>query len=215
MTKINPTQNKKSWKSYFNLRKINIVIRILTVSDVIIISSFGLISPIFAIFVTNTVKGGSVAVAGLAAGIYLITRSIFQIPLGILIDKIKGEKDDFWAMLIGSILFSIIPLFYLIISTPLHLYVVQFFYGIATAMVIPSWYAIFTRHIDKNYEGVEWGAYQTFVDLGAAGTAFLGGFLAQKFGFPPLFILVSFVSLIGSLFLLGVRKNMKTGRVLV
>jgi len=212
---MDSTQSKKNWKNYFGLRKINVVIRILTVSDVIIISSFGLVSPIFAIFVTNTIKNGGVEVAGLAAGIYLITRSIFQIPLGILIDKIKGEKDDFWAMLIGSILFSIVPLFYLIVSTPLQLYVVQFAYGIATALAIPSWYAIFTRHIDKNYEGVEWGTYQTFVDLGAAGTAFLGGFLAHKFGFSPLFVLVSVISLIGSLFLLGVRKKMRPGRILI
>jgi MFS family permease len=204
---------KKGWKNYLNLRKINIVIRFLTISDVIIISSFGLISPIFAVFVTDSIKNGSVEVAGLAAAIFLLSKSLFQIPFAALIDKIKGEKDDFWALIIGSILFSLIPLFYLVISTPLHLYLVQFIYGIATAIAVPPWYAIFTRHIDKNYEGIEWGIYQTFVDLGSAGTAAIGGLLAYRFGFESLFITVSIVSIIGTLFILGIRKNLKPGKV--
>lgn len=206
--------NKKGWRSYLNLRKINIVIRLLTLSDIVIISSFGLISPIFAIFVTDSIKNGSVEVVGLAAAIYLLSKSLFQIPFAAIIDKIKGEKDDFWAMFLGSILFSILPLLYLIISTPLQLYLVQFLYGITTALAVPPWYAIFTRHIDKNREGIEWGVYQTLVDLGAAGTAAIGGFLAYRFGFEALFVTVSIVSLIGTFFLLGVRKNLKTGKVL-
>jgi MFS family permease len=204
--------SNKSWKSYLNLKKVNVVIRLLTISDVIILSSFGLVSPIFAVFVTGSIKNGSIAVAGLAAAIYLLSKSIFQIPFGILIDKIRGERDDFWALFLGSILFSLTPLLYLIISTPLQLYIVQFVFGITTAMAVPSWYAIFTRHIDKNYEGVEWGVYQTLVDLGAAGTAAIGGFLASQLGFKPLFLIVSVASFIGSLFLLGVRKNIKTGQ---
>lgn len=203
-----------NWKNYFILRKINSVIRILTISDVLIISGFGLVAPIFAVFITDSIKGGTLEVVGIASAIYLLAKSLGQIPAAIIIDKIKGEKDDFWAMLIGSVIFSIVPLFYLVINTPVQLYLVQLMYGISTAITLPAWMAIFTRHIDKKHEGVEWGVYQTLVDLGGAGAASLGGFLAYRFGFAPLFVLVSITSFIGTFFLVGVYKSMKTGYIL-
>jgi len=97
-------------KDYFTLKKINPVIRFLTISDVLIIGGFGLVAPIFAIFITKSIEGGTVEVAGIAAAIYLLAKSLGQIPVAVIIDKIKGEKDDFWAVLIGSIIFSIIPI---------------------------------------------------------------------------------------------------------
>jgi len=215
MTQTDPAQIKKNWKSYFSLRKINLVIRFLTFSDLIVVSGFGLIAPIFAVFITDNIKGGDVEVVGLAAGIYLVAKSIFQIPFGIIIDKIRGEKDDFWFMFIGYMLFSAAPLMYIIISTPFQLYAFQFAYGIMNALASPSWYAIFTRHIDKNYEGMEWAIYSTVTQLGAAGAALLGGLLAARFGFNFLFVAVSIASFIGSFFLLGIYRKMRPGRVLI
>lgn len=200
---------KSKMKNPFVLRDMNPVIKVLTISDFLIISGFGLITPVFAVFVTDTITGGTLAVVGIAAAIYLLARSIGQIPVGAIIDRIRGERDDFWAMFIGSIVFSIVPLFYLIITTPFHLYLVQLLFGLSTAAVLPPWMAIFIRHIDKKHEGLEWGIYQTLIDLGGAGAASLGGFLAFQFGFSYLFVLVSIASFIGSFFLLGVYHRMK------
>ena len=200
---------------YFSIKEISPVIRFLTISDVLIISGFGLISPIFAVFVVDNIQGSSLEVVGIATTIYLLTKSLGQIPAAYLIDKIRGEKDDFWAMIIGSIVFSFIPVAYLFVNTPSDLYIIQFFYGLAVAFTFPSWLAIFTRHIDRNKEGAEWGVYQTLIDLGAAGTAATGGFLAAKFGFAPLFLIVAAISLIGSLFLVFIYKNMRVGHILV
>ncbi|MDD5290923.1 MAG: MFS transporter [Patescibacteria group bacterium] len=201
-------------KNYFTLKNINSVIRFLTISDILILSGFGLITPIFAVFIVDTIKGGNLEVAGIASTVYLLTRSLAQIPIANMIDKIKGERDDFWAMLIGSLVFSCVPLLYLLISTPGQLYFVQFIYGLAMAFAYPSWFAIFTRHIDREHEGIEWGTYHTLVDLGGAGTAALGGFLAYKFGFNLLFVLVSLVSFAGSFFLLGIYRKMRIGYVI-
>ncbi|MCF7835818.1 MAG: MFS transporter [Candidatus Marinimicrobia bacterium] len=199
---------QKNWKNYFGLKKINLVIRILTLVDIVVLSGLGLVTPIFAVFITQSIKGGNVEIVGIAVGVFLITKSLFQIPFGIMIDKRKGEKDDFWIMFFGYTLFSLTPLLYLLITTPNQLYCVEFLHGIASAMALPSWYAIFTRHIDKNYEGVEWATYNTAISLGSAGTAFLGGFLANKFGFDSLFVLVSIVSFSGTMFLLFTKKQM-------
>jgi len=205
---------KQKKENYFTLKDINPVVRFLTISDILILSGFGLISPIFAVFIVDIIKGGNLEVVGIASAVYLLTRSLTQIPAAAMIDKIKGERDDFWALLIGSLVFSLVPLAYLFVSTPMHLYFVQFFYGLATALTYPSWLAIFTRHIDKEHEGVEWGVYQTLVDLGGAASASLGGFLAYQFGFNLLFVLVSLISFMGSIFLLGIYRKMRVGYII-
>lgn len=205
--------SKSAWKNFFVLKNINKVVRVLTISDVLMISGFGLIAPIFAIFINDSIRGGTIEVAGIASAVYLIVKSIGQIPAASLVDKIKGEKDDFWAMLIGSLVISVVPLCYLLISTPFQLYVVQFFYGLAAAIIFPAWMAIFTRHIDKQREGIEWGVYQTLVDIGSAVTASLGGFIAFRYGFDNLFILVSILSFVGSFYLVGVYHKMRVGKV--
>ena len=99
-------------KHYF-LSDINPVIRFLIISDAVIIGSSGLLGPIFALFIEEFIIGGNEAVAGLAAGIFLFSRSILQVPIAHMIDKICGEKDDFWFMFVFSILMALVPLLYL------------------------------------------------------------------------------------------------------
>ena len=89
-------------KHYF-LKDINPVIRFLIISDTVIIGATGLLGPIFALFIANFIEGGNESVAGIAAGVYLFSRSILQIPIAHLMDRIRGEKDDFWFMFIFSI----------------------------------------------------------------------------------------------------------------
>ncbi len=199
---------KNYHKGYFLTKKINPVVRFLTVSDIIILTSFGLITPIFAIFITESIEGGTVEVAGIASAIYLFAKSLGQVPVAKLIDSIKGEVDDFWVLFVGSLGISLVPLLYIFINTPISLYILQFFYGLCAAMIFPCWMAVFTRHIDRNCEGVEWGVYRTMVDFGCAVAACLGGLLAFRFGFVPLFVIISITSFIGSLFLLFIYNEM-------
>lgn len=69
--------------------------------------------------------------------------------------------------------------------------------------------AIFTRHVDKNQEAVEWTLYNTTVDLGTAAAAGIGGFLAVNIGFDYLFAVVGVMSLIGTFFLMGTISYLK------
>ncbi|MFH1822467.1 MAG: hypothetical protein ABH830_02085, partial [Patescibacteria group bacterium] len=63
-------------------------------------------------------------------------------------------------------------------------------------------------------EGIEWGIYRTLTSLGAAAAASLGGFIAFRYSFTPVFLLISLTSLVGSLFLVGIYKKMRTGNIL-
>lgn len=202
------TKRANKLEHYF-LKEINPVVRFLILSDVLIIGSAGLLGPIFALFIEGYIIEGNESVAGIAAGIYLFSRSILQIPIAHLLDRIRGEKDDFWFMFIFSLLTALVPLLYLIIRTPIQLYFVQFLLGFFTAFTYPAFMAIFTRHIDKQKEGTEWGLYFTLTDITSAILAVVGGYLAATSGFPPLIITVVILSVFGTLLLLPIRPYIK------
>ncbi len=201
-------------RDYLTLKFVNPVVRFLTISDIIGLSSFGLVAPVFAVFITTSITGGSLAVIGIAETMYLLPRALFQIPVAYFVDKGKGERDDFWVMLSGSLIYALVPLLYLLVNTPVQLYLVQFILGLGAAMTVPTFMAIFTRHIDRKHEGMEWGVYQTLTGIGTALTAVIGGLISDKYGFAPLFISMSILFFIGSLFLVGTYGRMKKGSVL-
>lgn len=184
--------------------KINPVIRVMIASDILILSAFGLLAPIFAVFVLESIEGGSAEIVGFAAMTTLLSRAIFQLPIAIYIDRQTGESDDFWINIIGSLGMSLIPLLYLFASLPFHLYAIQAIFGFFHALTFPSWKAIFTRHIDPHREGLEWAVFDTATDLGTAAAAATGGIIAVVFGFKALFVAVSLFSLLGTLLLLKI-----------
>jgi len=195
---------------HYLLQEINPVIRFLILSDVLIIGAAGMLGPIFAFYIENFVQNGNEQVAGIAAAIFLITKSLFQIPIAAIIDKIRGERDDFYVMVPFSILMSLAPLLYLLVSQPWQLYTVQLLMGLFTAMTFPSYMAIFTRHIDKTKEGIEWGVYFTLSDLLSAGLAVIGGYMAYNIGFTALIISVASISTLGSLMLIFIKPYIKS-----
>ena len=188
---------------------INRVVTYLTLADFFIISGWGLINPIFAVYVTGQIEGAGIEAVGLATTIYFLLKSGLQVPLANLIDKIRGEKDDFLAMIAGMTIMGIVPLFYIFIKTVPQLFLVQALYGLGGALSYPSWMALFTRHIDKRKEGWEWSLYYTTVDLSGAAAAAVGGYLAKYFGFHHLFLVISTLVFIGILLSFRIRENLR------
>lgn len=186
--------------------KINRIIRILVTTDVIIYGSWGLFSPLYAVFIVDSVNGDE-AVVGLAVGIFWVVKSILQFPIGRYLDVNHGEKDDFWFMAIGTFLASLIPIGFLFAKEPLHLYILEAFHGAAMAVVIPAWGGIFTRHMDKGLEAETWGLESSSLGLGTGLAGIAGGFIAKYVGFPPLLIAVSVIGVFGNLVLLTIRKD--------
>lgn len=189
--------------------KINHVIRTLVMSDFFINSGFSLFAPVFAIFVTRQIDGGSLQVIGFATAIFQIFKSGLQIPIARYLDKNHGEYDDFYSMILGTALIVLVPFAYLFASTANHIYIIQAIYGIGAAFTIPPWYAIFSRHLDKMRENVEWSMDSIAIGIGAAASAAVGGILAQKFGFQLVFIIGGILAIFGGVQQLRIFNDLK------
>lgn len=194
----------------FLLKNVSPVIRYLILGDVVYYAGVGLLGPIFALFIVDKIEGGSAEIAGAAIAIFLLTKSLAQIPAGYIIDKVAGEKDDFWFMFGGLLAASVLQFMYLFVHTPFDLFLIQFLMGIALAFNFPSFMALFTRHISEKREATLWSIYYTLLDLLSAGAAAIGGILAIIFGFKIIIIAGSTIGIIGALLLLPVRNHLRT-----
>lgn len=189
------------------LRKINPVVMIMIYSDFLITLGAGFLSPIFAVFLTDQIEGGSLAVAGFSTTLFWVVKSLVQVPVSITADRIRGERDDFLFITVGSFIVATVPLLYYLWATQVwHVYLLQILDGIGYGLLTPPWLAVFTRHIDKHRENVEWTIHSNIIGLAFAVAAAVGGVLAEQFGFRLIFLMVSAALFVGAFLLMGIRR---------
>lgn len=188
---------------------INKVIKYLILSDLSFWSGWGLISPIFSIFVLEKIEGGSVLVAGFASAVFWIVKSLFRVPIGVFLDLNPSEKDDYFSLVFGLLIAALVPFGYIFSTTAFHIYILQAIMGIGLAMSLSGWTGIFTRHIDKGKESTEWGLDATLIGLGTGVAGAVGGWLVLEFGFDVVFIGVGILGLIGVVLLFGLKNEIK------
>jgi hypothetical protein len=169
------------------MKRINNVITKLIVSDFFLNSGWGLIAPIFAIFITQQIDGGSLEIVAFAASIFWITKSIIQPFLANFLDLVRGEKDDYNFLVSGMFLAALVPFGYFFATQIWHVFLLEFIRGIAMACVVPAWYGIFTRHINKGWEAFSRSVQSTGLGFAAGFSAALGGLVATFLGFPGCF----------------------------
>ncbi|MBI2046566.1 MFS transporter [Candidatus Pacearchaeota archaeon] len=182
----------------------NKVIWLLIISDILILSAFGLITPIFAIFLNEGITGGSIVAAGIASAIFFIIKSVTQLPLSMYLDK---KRDKLGFLLAGTFVIVLIPLFYAFSQNIKFIFIAQAAYALGAAMAYPSWISLFTMHLDRKHRGFEWSLWSTGVGIGTAITAYIGAVVAQNIGFKNLFFIVSGISFFGLLVLFFISKK--------
>ena len=185
--------------------KLNKIIKYLIYSDLIFYTGWGLISPIFSIFLLQNIVGAGTLVVGIAAAINLIVRSLVRVPFGMYADK--SQKISFNLMFLGLLLTSLVPLGYMYSTQAWHIYILQAIYGIVIAMSTSGWTSIFSKHMDHGKESTEWGIDAVAVGIGPGIAAAAGGAVAQLFGYPALFVSVTIFGLVGTFALLIIRKE--------
>jgi len=191
--------------------KINKIIRTLLLSDFIFWSGWGLVSPIFAIFIVVDIRGGNEFVVGVSTAIYAALSTLLRIPIGLFLDNQPHEKSDLWFASVGLLVSSISTMGFAFAGLPWHIYALQIVHAIGMAMNLSGWTALYTRHIDKGKESTEWGISAVSVGVGGAIAAVVGGWAATNFGFKTLFICVGLLGIVGSLTLLLIRREIEKG----
>lgn len=185
------------------LSAINKIVIFLILANFFIESSFGLVAPVFSVFILEDIKGGTLAAAGFAAAVYYIVKSVLQIFVGIFLDKINKERSVAITLVTGNLVMGLSAFLYLFVETPLHIYGVQFLLATGAALSVPSWYTLFSRHLDKVKESFEWSLNSSITfGLGVGMAGAIGGVIAEKLGFDFVFIIAGLSGLFGAVVLI-------------
>lgn len=193
---------------------INRVIRYLIAYDFVLNFAFGLLSPIFAVFILRNVHGSDLRVVGTATAFYWFARIISTVPLSRFMDRTDGERDEFYFVITGTAIVATVPIMLLFAQVPWHVYLIQFIFGLANSMAVPGWRILFTDHIDAGKTGYEWSLEDIGVGLAVGSSAYLGSLLAEKFGFPTVLVLLSGLGYLSALLLVPLSPDFKTLRQL-
>lgn len=180
---------------------LNRIVRYFIFADLTVLAGWGLVDPVFAIFVVNNIKGATLVTLGIMAAIYWVVKSVIQIPIALFLDKTDGEKDDFYALIIGLLVASLTLFSFMAATKVYHLYIIQLIKAIAFGLYVPAWSAIMSRHLDKDRVAFEWALDSTSVGI-SLGLAGLAGSWLSKFGFNLVFLFGGFLCLVSALILI-------------
>lgn len=185
------------------LVRINPVIRFVFFTNSAYAFSHGLVIPFFTVFASTHLRGGSITVASLASGIFLISIGLSQLGGGFALDHIRkkvSEKFLFHIFTFRYILMSACVASLILVSSPWHLYIVQGAFGLVIGLTQPLAHVIQTKYMDVGKEGYEWGISGFIFNVFSGLSAFLAGFIIESFGFKVLFIFGAFFNLVAAAF---------------
>ncbi len=183
--------------------KISRIIKFFVLSDLLLVAGWGLAEPIFSIFVINQVRGATLVTVGVAVAIYWILRSVLLIPIARVLDKIRGERDDFYALIAGLCIAAATAVWFVFVREVWQLYLAQALHAIGFALYVTAWSGMFSRHLDGDRVSFEWAIENTALSVAAGVSGLLGGIIASRFGFSVVFISVAALSLIAAVTLIA------------
>ena len=177
-------------------------LKILLAADGFVLFAFGLIAPIYAIFVEEV--GGDILDAAIAYSIYLFVLGIFIY----FISKWENHQKHKEKLLAFSyFLFCVGAIGYLLVSNKIHLFIVQAVIGIAEAFNSPVYDGLYSKFLDKGKFVSEWGMYATIRSFVTAIASLAGGAIALLFGFKTLFVIMFIFSFVGFVISIKLKKG--------
>ena len=188
------------------LDKVNRVVKYMVFSDLVLFVGWGLISPMFSIFVLDKIEGATLITVGVASAVYWVARAVVQPFIARILDKQKGEKDDYFILLGSLVCVGLAAFWIATVKTETVLYIAQVFHGAALGVYSVAWPALFTRHIDKEKVAFDWSLDRGSISLAVAVASIAGAKVAETLGFEMVFILAGIGSIVSALVLLAIPK---------
>ena len=194
-------------KIHININiKVGRVVKYFVLSDLFFTAGWGFVEPVFSVFIIERVIGATLLTVGITAAIYWILKSIIEIPVANYLDRARGEKNAFIVLVGGLFLASLSAFAFSLVREVWELYAVQVMHAIVFAFYLPSWTAIFSRHLDRERISFDWSLDSAVAGIAAGVTGLLSGIIAEEFGFTVVFVMAGILSMIAA-FILAVSPD--------
>ena len=100
-----------------NFPSINRIVKFFIFSDLLLWVGWGFIDPLFSVFVIKNIEGATLVSLGFLATVYWIVKGVCQIPISLFLDKTDGEKDDFYALILGLMVSGVSAFILMLVSS--------------------------------------------------------------------------------------------------
>lgn len=188
------------------LDKVNKVVKFMVFSDLLLFVGWGFISPIFSIFVLEKIEGATLLTVGISSAVYWVARAVVQPFVAQKLDKRKGEKDDYFTLLVSLVCTGLAAFWIASIKQENMLYIAQIFHGASLGVYSVAWPAIFTRHMDKGKVAFDWSLDRGSIGLAVAAASIAGAQVAEVMGFEMVFVLAGIGSIASAFILMIIPK---------
>ena len=161
------------------ISKINKVVIYLSLSDVFTWGPYTIISLLTGLYLSTKLGQDVVQFIGVGTSIYFFTRALLQIPIGILTDRLKNDRDEILFLFSGVLLMGFPFLFYPYIDNQYQYFFLQFLFGLGVSMNVTNWRKLFALNIDRGREGRQYSIYEVIMSISTAFVCMLGGYIAN------------------------------------
>lgn len=173
-----------------------IALRILLATDGLVVFSGAMLGPIYALFVRDI--GGDILDTGLGASVFMATAGVVVFLSGRLTDKIKETE---LVVASGYAIMGIGFFAYTTVDSVGEFLFVQVIIGLGQALCSPAFDALYSKHVDPEKSGSQWGAWESINYFALAFGALAGSTVASIFGFYTLFIVMGSLALLSALYI--------------
>jgi len=175
----------------------NTAIRILLITNGVILFAGFMLGPIYALFVEEV--GGDLFDASLAAGAFAFAAGITTLISGKVADIIK--RPDY-VVVAGYLVMALGFLLFTQVHGIMGLFLIQAMIGMGEAIYSPAYDAIYSEHMTRGRYGLEWGEWETMNYFIMAISAVIGGWVVTTFSFNTLFVTMAIISAVSSFYIL-------------
>lgn len=157
----------------------------------------GMLGPLFAVFAQRV--GGNILDLTSAWATYLVVTGVLNIIIGKLSDRhIAKEK----LMVVGYALNAFFTFSYLFVSSPAGLFFTQAGLGVAAALAVPTWLALYDKHSGRTAreDGFIWGMASGQGQIITGIAIVIGGVIVNYGSFSALFITMGTIQIIATLY---------------
>ncbi len=156
----------------------------------------GVFAPFYAVYVQEV--GGDIAFAGFAWAVMQIVSGVLTIFFTRWSLRVHEQE---LLLALGYLLRAGVFLSYAFMDSMGQLILTQVVWGIAAAIGVPAFDAIYSGHTTKDESIGQWGGWEGIAGIAAGVAALLGGFIIQAFGFQPMFFAMAAVAFFLALYI--------------
>lgn len=167
-------------------RLFNKALRILLITNGLVLIAGAMLGPIYALFVKQI--GGDLFDASITGGVFALAAGITTLIAGRYADKIDHDE---LIVALGYVFMGFGFILYLFVNSIWFLFGIQLLTGFAEAIYSPAFDALYSRHLNVKKAGRQWGAWESMNYFTFAIGAALGGVVASNFGFNAIFIIMA------------------------